>query len=96
MIFNKSPPVFYRLFSRGATLRKPFRFVSNLKKKYKSALVFTDKGRFVAEKVAGKVDRILDIAGNGLTEEKRTVLYESLRLISDNLENLCNNYKGEK
>ena len=69
---------------------------SNLKKKYKSALVLTDKGRFVAEKVAGKVDRILDIAGNGLTEEKRTVLYESLRLISDNLENLCNNYKGEK
>ena len=69
---------------------------SHLKKRYRSDLELTEKGYLVAEKIAEKIDKILDIASVGLTEEKRKILYEGLTLISNNLENLCNIYKGEK
>ena len=67
-----------------------------MKKRYRSDLELTEKGYLVAEKIAEKIDKILDIASVGLTEEKRKILYEGLTLISNNLEKICDNYKGEK
>lgn len=69
---------------------------SPLLKRYKSPLYLTDNGKKVAEKIALKIDNILNEASFGLTEEKRTALYESLNLINDNLEKLCKKYEGEK
>lgn len=69
---------------------------SVLKKRYKSNLYLTEKGREVAEQITIKIDRILDIASEGLTEENRIILYESLKLIDKNLDKFCEDYKGEK
>lgn len=69
---------------------------SNLKKRYRSPLALTDKGQKVAEAIAKKIDKILDLASEGINEEERIILYKSLTIISDNLEELCNKYKGEK
>ncbi len=65
------------------------------KKKYRSALTLTEKGVFVGEYIAKKIDSILDMASKGLSEEKRVILYESLALISGNLEKFCKQYKGD-
>ena len=69
---------------------------SNLKKRYRSQLELSEKGFLIGEKIADKIDKILDLASTGLTEEKRKILYEGLTLICNNLENLCENYKGDK
>ena len=69
---------------------------SNLKKRYRSPLTLTEKGFHIANSIAKKIDKILDLASAGLTDEKRIILYESLILISDNLEKFCTHYKGDK
>lgn len=69
---------------------------SNLKKRYRSPLMLTVKGKLIAERIGEKIDRILDLASAGLSENDRIILYKSLSLISENLENLCVGYKGEK
>lgn len=65
---------------------------SGLKKRYNSPLNLTERGEKIGEYIAEKVDRVLDLASIGLSEEKRTILYESLELISNNLEKLCDDY----
>ena len=69
---------------------------SNVKKRYRSFFVLTEKGIEIAKRTAKKIDKILDLASYGLSEDKRTNLYESLTLISNNLEKFCENYKGDK
>ena len=64
------------------------------KKKYKSSLYLTEKGKFIAEKIAIKIDNILSCASIGLSEGNRKILYESLTLINNNLEKFCKNYQG--
>lgn len=68
---------------------------SDLKKRYKSSLVLTEKGKEIAIIIANKIDNILNTASQGLSEENRIILYESLNLISENLNNICENY-GDK
>lgn len=65
---------------------------SKTEKRYKSPLSLTDKGLVVAEQIASKIDQILNVASVGLTEENRKIFYESLMLISSNLQNICDNY----
>ena len=67
---------------------------SNLKKRYNSAFKLTEKGFLVAEKIANKIDNILDVASEGLSEEDRRSMYLGLSLISENLDNYCNKYEG--
>lgn len=69
---------------------------SNLKKRYNSAFSLTNKGEDIAKSLVEIIDKVLDLASVGLSEEKRAIMYESLTLISDNLENLCKNYEGEE
>lgn len=69
---------------------------SVMKKRYKSALILTDNGRDIAIRIADKIDKILNLASAGLSEEKRVIMYESLALICNNLENLCKKYEGDK
>ena len=65
---------------------------TSAKKRYKSHLNLTEKGKEVGRRLAEKIDNILEKASIGLTEENRVILYHSLGLISNNLENL---YKKE-
>ena len=58
-------------------------------KRYKSEISLTPKGTPTAEAIAAKVDSILDKASAGLDENSRTALYESLKIVSDNLQKIC-------
>lgn len=65
---------------------------SSAKKRYKAALTLTEKGKEVGARIAAKVDCVLDPASIGLSEENRKNMYESLTLISENLEKICKKY----
>ena len=62
---------------------------STLSKRYQSALLLTDKGKEVGKDIVEKIDRVLAEASNGLPKEHRDILYQSLSLISENLETIC-------
>lgn len=66
---------------------------SKAEKRYKSQLSLTDKGNLIGKQLVNKIDNILNLAGNGLSEENRKIFYSSLILISNNLEKICNKYK---
>ena len=59
-------------------------------KRYKAVIELTSKGEEVAKKLNEKINRILEEASVGLSEENRINFYKSLSLISQNLEKLCN------
>lgn len=65
------------------------------KKKYRCPLVLTETGKKIAVGIAEKIDRILDEASVGLSEEHRIIMYQSLALISENLDKICGNYEEE-
>ncbi|MBQ8749657.1 MAG: transcriptional regulator [Clostridia bacterium] len=67
---------------------------SNLKKRYKSLLKLTEKGKDIAKKIGDKIDAVLEIASKGLSDENRAILYQSLTLISNNLDLFCKKYGG--
>lgn len=62
---------------------------SKTAKRYKSPIELTEKGKVVAQKVSDKINCILDEASKGLSEENRIIFYQSLGLISENLEKIC-------
>ena len=68
---------------------------ANTKKRYRSRLNLTEKGKEAGRILAEKIDNILEKASIGLNEESRVILYQSLGLISNNLENYYKN-EGEK
>ncbi len=61
-------------------------------KRYNSPISLTEKGLLVAKEVAKKVENIVEMASLGLSEENRKIFYESLGLISNNLEMICEKY----
>ena len=63
-------------------------------KRYKSPLILTEKGSFVGQKIASKIDGVLDTVSHGLTEAQRIEFYRCLSIISENLETISKN-KGE-
>lgn len=65
---------------------------TSAKKRYKSPLTLTEKGREVGGRIAEKVDAVLEMAGAGLSEEDRTVLYRCLGTICENLQKICDKY----
>ena len=67
---------------------------SQAKKRYNSPFSLTEKGEIVAKGIVEKIDRILDAASAGLSEENRVIFYQSLTLISDNLQKISDNYGG--
>ena len=65
---------------------------SKMEKRYKSPLMLTKIGEKVAEQVVIKIDNILSVASEGLSEENRVIFYQSLELISNNLQKICDKY----
>lgn len=65
------------------------------KKKYKNVYKLTIKGLEVAEKIAKKIDKIVEEASSGITDESREILYNCLNQISNNLQEICDNYGGK-
>lgn len=66
---------------------------SKAQKRYRAPLELTEKGYRAGERIAEKIDRILDTASEGLCAEDRTIMYQSLALIATNLQEICNQYE---
>ena len=64
------------------------------KKRYKAPLRLTEKGRAAASGIAARIDRIVDAASEGLTEQERAVMYRALTRISGNLERFLSGEAG--
>ena len=65
---------------------------SSTKKRYKSPLVLTERGREVARDLADKVDGVLVLAGDGMSDDERDIFYRCLALINENLVTICDKY----
>lgn len=61
-------------------------------KRYKSPLVLTDKGRDAGNRIADKIDHVLEEISGRLSEEERIAFYRSLTVISDSLESISNRF----
>lgn len=61
-------------------------------KRYQSPLVLTEKGIKIGSYIAEKIDKILDEASIGLSDEERAILYKGLSTINSNLQNICDKY----
>ncbi len=61
------------------------------KNKYRAVLRLTDKGLAAAAAMRKTIAQAVEIAGQDLSEEHRTVFYESLRSITDNLRDMAEN-----
>ncbi len=62
---------------------------SKTQKKYLTPICLTEKGRDVARSLVEKIDNVLSAAGNGVCEEHRKIMYDSLAKIAKNLQELC-------
>lgn len=58
-------------------------------KRYRSPLYLTEQGKTVCRAVNEKIDRIVDAASRGLSQEEREAMYRALTCISCNLEKIC-------
>ncbi len=65
---------------------------SRTQKRYQSPLELTDKGRRVGEFITERIDSVLRMAGDGISEEHRAILYSALSKIGYNLQKLCDSY----
>ena len=60
-------------------------------KHYKSPLILTEKGRLVGEKIAVKIDNVLEEISHSLTEDQRNEFYRNLSVISESLDAVARN-----
>ena len=58
-------------------------------KRYKSPLLLTEKGKEVSRQIAEKINRVLDEVSASLSETERVSFYRSLSIISNQLEQVC-------
>jgi len=58
-------------------------------KRYKSPLLLTEKGKEVSRQIAEKINRVLDEVSASLSEAERVSFYRSLSIISNQLEQVC-------
>ena len=65
-------------------------------KRYKSALTLTPKGMEAGEKIANKIDHVLDEISTELTHEERMAFYRNLTSISDRLESVASQYDTKR
>lgn len=64
-------------------------YVTRPDKRYRSPLTLTEKGQETGRAIAGKIDRLVEAASEGLTPEQRQVMYDALTCISGHLERLA-------
>ena len=61
---------------------------SKCAKRYNSPFKLTEKGEEAGKRIAEKIAAVLDEVGAGLTDEERKAFYQSLGIISENLEKI--------
>ena len=60
-------------------------FENDSKRNYRQPLFLTDKGKELAVQINKRIDEVLSLSDNGITEEERNVMYLSLEKINHNL-----------
>ena len=65
------------------------------KGRYKRRYILTEKGTEAASILDEKIDLILEVAGQGISDEDRAIMYKSLAKISTNLQRICNEYDNK-
>ena len=60
------------------------------KRRYKANYRLTERGREIATLIASRIDRLIMLAGEDLTDEERRVFYFALEKISDKLDLIAN------
>jgi DNA-binding MarR family transcriptional regulator len=63
--------------------------------RYKRRYILTEKGTEAAMLLDEKIERMLAIAGEGVSEEDRRIMYASLAKISANLQKVCDEYDNK-
>ena len=56
---------------------------------YRAKLTLTENGQKITDSLLKKVNVAVEIAGHGLTDENRKILYSSLEIIKTNLKEIC-------
>lgn len=69
---------------------------SESKKRYKAPLSLTEEGRRVAERLANKIDSVLDFVGNAIPEDERVRFYENLNSVCEDLQKFCQKYDNSE
>ena len=64
-------------------------------KRYKTPLVLTEKGVAVARSIVDKIDNVLAVSSDGMTDEERGLMYKGLAIVAENLQRICDKY-GEQ
>lgn len=64
-------------------------------KKYKNPIKLTEDGKKIANAIAEKISEVLKVGSQGVGEQDREKLYETLTQISNNLSKICENYGGQ-
>ncbi len=54
--------------------------------------VLTESGTSITELLESKINSVLKMAGEGLNDEQREIMYSGLTIISNNLAKICDNY----
>ena len=62
---------------------------------YRNLLNLTEMGSTIAAKISHKIDNILEVMSEGVSEENRVVMYQCLSQISKNLDNYCKKFKED-
>lgn len=60
--------------------------LDNVKKRYNSSFILTEKGVLIGKEIVNKVDEILEHACDGIDFDKLTVFYQGLMKINYNLD----------
>lgn len=66
------------------------------KRLYKRRYTLTEKGTEAAKRLDEKIERVLSIAGEGVTEADRAIMYASLAKVSANLQRICDEYDAKE
>ena len=66
---------------------------TNRAKRYQSPLSLTEQGKVLAANIETKVNNVLALASQGMSEEERQIMYRCLSVIDKNLQSICNQYE---
>jgi DNA-binding MarR family transcriptional regulator len=64
-------------------------------KRYRSPLALTEEGRAIAERIAARVDEVLERISDGISEDERLNMYKTLLRLDRNLRALCEVYEED-
>lgn len=61
-------------------------------KRYKRTFSLTEKGEVVGKSLSERIDEVLVRSSKGVDDEQRAIMYSSLMKVSENLQNLADEY----